>query len=355
MAEVITKEPQITETPELEYIPVDPEHVTIANSAGAELDAAIKHVIESGYGKKEGDSIGVGALLDRVRAWSQETDRIMNDRDMRLTDLRSRLAQLFDVYDSFFTSFSDLLYLEEHRLDESDLDFVISGAVFNQRLAADYYRSLTLGKSQRTGLDQFNAIIKSLAPSAKDQNKMAAQLEMKVSGARVQAGLMKLITDNGGIVLVPDPENEDEIKKWDVEGKTDMVVIAPDGTIFTIDIKGKKNIQLGTDRYTQNKDVSIQQGSNDTNRHLPDIVSEAISTIDEARKATDSTTPEGRTKVVQMLRAKARFTGMKEKPVTAKVVIPTGAAFLGPNGEILNREHVQELLSFFKLTQPETD
>jgi hypothetical protein len=173
-------------------------------------------------------------ILSSMYGWAMSGEGEEQDsRDERLT------RRFIRSYATLIEDFADQISVGAEKRED-----IVVKAVFNQRLAQSLFVVNRSGDYElRRKAEVFTNVIEALSMSG---TSMGIEAKKALAGARAQAGAMKVLSEAGYQVIVPDTENEKEVETWDVLGMADFVAIPPwGGEIICVDVKGRLNVKEG--------------------------------------------------------------------------------------------------------------
>lgn len=187
--------------------------------------------------------------LDR---WSQGSDQTSPDFrslsaaiDSRLLPeeqeelkafLRTNATILEDLGLQIDSTLSDIAL---QRLTPSERrEYVLEQAKFNQRLATAFFHSarLPVDNPERQRIEAFVSFMRALDRNV-DVNRLNPYRDI-LNSALTQAAQMNWFDSLGCYIIVPDYEDDAEMKATDLKG-VDFVAVTPNGTLILIDAKGR--------------------------------------------------------------------------------------------------------------------
>lgn len=257
--------------------------------------------------------VRIASIVSEMIGWATK-----NEKNGTLTSDEKEVRSFILGYTNLLTDLSDhLLSYGEIKDKKGNLnqDILLNFARFNQRLALALYQ---VGLPTASNEDKNNAgfFISVLQESAKKGLPVYSELLKAVKGALAQAGVMRLLYDQGYEIILPDYNNLDELRVWDLEGGVDLVAISPLGRTYFIDVKGEFVRGVGI------SDTAVEFGET---RHIAEI---QLPGSRPNHKEIFKQVVAKRQQSPKLNKWKGNIT--KPKPLT--VIIPTGPDYLGVEG-----------------------
>lgn len=201
-------------------------------------DKVLVHIRRTGYGRNVEESIA-GNLI-RVLDWLSDSKEVVALPELRTA--KERLRHVTHYFTNFLTDLSNRLSLEQ-----GSAEFNLVWAKFHQQLAADYLVAFSNNDPTfQKGLETFAQFVQQMSQRGEKAFIFAHQA---INGAKAQAALMKHFTENGWLTVAPDPQNDEEIKIWDVMHGVDYVVIDEQGRVRFIDAKSRHYLEGRSTEY----------------------------------------------------------------------------------------------------------
>lgn len=209
-----------------------------------EVAHAFARVFENFKISQTGEAIRYTSAVSNLIGWAitSDTTKLTGDDLAVAQFVKHYLDVLSDAVD-----FAEATPLHENRPRRLTDKEITEYARMNQLLAQDYFylNGTSATEDQRQNASDFFEFVTALPHLDMLRDVAASQLH----GAQAQAGLMRLLTDDGWSVYVPDIINPDEIKTWDVEGDVDLVVWKPGlKKVLLLNSKGRWAEDEGADR-----------------------------------------------------------------------------------------------------------
>ncbi len=143
------------------------------------------------------------------------------------------------IDDQHETRWLDRMSREDRR------DAILPWAQFNQGLAAALYHASNLppGDPERIKMESFTSFFQAVSSSGAVRD-LGSYHEI-IGGAQAQAAMMNTLGRLGCFIIVPDFNDEAEMKDTDLKG-VDFAAVTPGGKILLIDAKGRVKAPDGT-------------------------------------------------------------------------------------------------------------
>lgn len=187
--------------------------------------------------------------LDR---WSQGSDNTSPDFRAIHTAIDSRLLpeeqnELKAFLKTNATILEDLGLQIDSTLSDAALqrltpserrEYVLEQAKFNQRLATAFFHAARLAPNnpERQKIEAFVSFMRVLDRNV-DVNRLSPFRDI-LNSALTQAAQMNWLDSLGCYIVVPDYDNDAEMKATDLKG-VDFIAVTPSGTLILIDSKGR--------------------------------------------------------------------------------------------------------------------
>lgn len=282
-----------------------------------ELAPAFTRVFEKFKVSATGETITYTTAVSELIGWAVKSDAAKLNGDERI------VAQFIRHYVNVLSDAVDVAEgtpLHEVRPKRLSEDERMECAQINQRLVQDYFYLIGPNATdrQRQNAVSFFEFVMALPTREMLKDILASQLR----GAQAQAGLMRLLTDYGWTVYVPDVKNAEEMKTWDVQGDVDLVVWKPGlRKLLLINSKGRAAMGEGADRKQ---------------RHVAEV----------EHYPFDESSPRAPIHygIMQQVRNSLKsegHTGLPEKVTWLRVTIPTDRDYLSSTG-VITDQHIQK-------------
>jgi len=244
-----------------------PEYVTPATAEGIrpitalpDLESgflkmlAIRNGVRGQYGSYSRDTTLTSFFSDMIN-WSVNGDeRTSREFAPVISRFKSELRDdeavaLKEFFKSNATLWDDILSNIDDRQDigsgienltpEQRRETLIPWAQFNQKLAAAFFHASHLDQQdpERIKMESFVAFIGALDKSGAVRG--SGQYRELIVGARSQAAMMNTLNRLGCFIVVPDYDDEAEMRETDLSG-VDFAAITPDGKMLLVDAKGRQ-------------------------------------------------------------------------------------------------------------------
>ena len=115
-------------------------------------------------------------------------------------------------YEPVFRAYEKILPTEES---------IKAKAIFNQQLAQGLFLAQNDPETRETAV----LFVQTIGAMDKAEVPLGVACDIYLSGARAQAGLMRVFSDQSYMLFLPDVHNPDEVWEWDVRGGVDFAVV----------------------------------------------------------------------------------------------------------------------------------
>ncbi len=146
--------------------------------------------------------------------------------------LRELIRAQIDIIDDYVQA----LFAEKEKGPEKTEQFKLKQSIFNQKLSLYFY----LASNRRDSSYEAANLLSYLAQAVGELDLPGGKdLLVILNGARAQAAICSTLTEAGYEITLPDFNDPEEMKSWDLHG-IDLVAISPNRRIILIDAKGKR-------------------------------------------------------------------------------------------------------------------
>ncbi len=201
---------------------------------------------------------GFNAVLGKVATADRKQTPIGLDAQV-VSFVKKYSAALGDISDEIAVR-----KIENSSEGKLDIEARVEHAVINQRFSQALYSAARSpeGDPQRRNVNVFYQTMSYLRDEGTGLGKAAMQ---ELDAARAQSAAMLVFENAEYQVLVPDYNDEDEIRDMDVLAMADMVVVSPEGQVSFVDVKGRhfdstnrrQEIIEYKDKYMDSRDPNI--------------------------------------------------------------------------------------------------
>lgn len=281
-----------------------------------ELAGAFTRVFDSFKISSTGEAVKYTTAVSELMGWVARSDvsTLKGDELAVAQFIKHYVNLLSDAVD--LAEASPLHEVRPRRLTEDELT---EYARTNQQLVQDYFylSGQNATDEQKQHASDFFNIIMALPSGEMLKDIVASQLR----GAQAQAGLMRLLSENGWRVFVPDVTNPKEVALWDVDGDVDLVAYQPGSKkLLLINTKGRTSLE---------DDPEHQQ------RHVAEIVHYPLDNAGERAVLHKEIT-----KQVNQLLADEGQTKLPTSYSWLRVTIPTSREYLDAIG-VITDQHIR--------------
>lgn len=285
-----------------------------------EVAHTFTRVFENFKISQTGQAIRYTSAVSSLIGWAVASDitKLTGDELTVTQFVRHYVKVLSDAVD-----FAEATPLHENRPGRLTDEELTQYARMNQLLVQDYFylNGTSATEDQRRNANDFFEFVTALPHLDMLKDIIASQLR----GAQAQAGLMRLLSENGWQVYVPDINNANEVKTWDVEGDVDFVAYQP----------GSKKLLLINSKGRTAKD----DGAGRQQRHVAEVEHYPFEESNPRAQIHNDIMHH----VTQLLSEKGH-TNFPRKFVWLRVTIPTSRDYLNPIGVITDQRIRQSIL-----------
>jgi hypothetical protein len=193
---------------------------------------------------------------DRASDFLEGVFRQSGLKDEQKAILRELIRTQIDIIDDYIQA----LFSEKEQGPTKTEAFKLEQSIFNQKLAIYFY----LANTKKSSSYEAATLLSSLAQAIGELRLPESDILLNIlNGARAQAAICRTLTSAGYEVILPDFNNSEEMKSWDLNG-VDFVAISPIRKIILIDAKGKRidqtdeHIQISAEVTAEKKGISAE-------------------------------------------------------------------------------------------------